>query len=261
MKKVVILIPAYKEKINHFEEISLRQCFKILKKHPITLICPEGLDISCYKAIIPDIKFDFLDSKWFKSDQAYSKLLIADTLYRKYSDYQFIMIYHLDAFVFRDELTYWCNKNYDYIGAPWFKGFHRPKKNKFIGVGNGGFSLRKTKSCLKASLIYKRKGILDKIKFLDFKAKIFFLSGLLGIKETNYVGHPDLFWGIFANRNLEWFKVPDPNEALKFSFEINPRLIFKLNSHRLPFGCHAWPRYDLNFWKPFIEKEGYYFDF
>ncbi|MFR6542216.1 MAG: DUF5672 family protein [Butyricimonas virosa] len=25
----------------------------------------------------------------------------------------------IDAFVFRDELTYWCTLNYDYIGAPW----------------------------------------------------------------------------------------------------------------------------------------------
>jgi hypothetical protein len=27
-----------------------------------------------------------------------------------------------------------------------------------------------------------------------------------------------------------------------------------MNNHRLPFGCHAWPRYDRMFWEPYLVK-------
>ena len=30
-----------------------------------------------------------------------------------------MLIYQLDAYVFKDELLNWANKGYDYIGAPW----------------------------------------------------------------------------------------------------------------------------------------------
>ena len=32
-----------------------------------------------------------------------------------------MLIYQLDAFVFQDDLAYWCQQNYDYIGAPWLR--------------------------------------------------------------------------------------------------------------------------------------------
>ena len=35
----------------------------------------------------------------------------------------------------------------------------------------------------------------------------------------------------------------------KISFETEPRICFKRNKYRLPFACHAWARYDLEFWK------------
>ena len=30
-----------------------------------------------------------------------------------------------------------------------------------------------------------------------------------------------------------------------------------MNQDRLPFGCHAWFRYDLEFWRPHIEAFGH----
>ena len=45
----------------------------------------------------------------------------------------------------RDELLDWCNKNYDYIGAPWVK---KERDNILLKTGNGGFSLRKSNPIL-----------------------------------------------------------------------------------------------------------------
>jgi hypothetical protein len=56
-------------------------------------------------------------------------------------------MYHLDSLVFNSNLHYWCNLNYDFIGAPWIKGPDLPWLRE-EGVGNGGFSLRKVKSFL-----------------------------------------------------------------------------------------------------------------
>ena len=81
-------------------------------------------------------------------------------------DSEYILIYQLDAFVFKDELKEWCQKGYDYIGAPWIatientiwlkyfnivaRKFRSKNKNNreqiFFKVGNGGFSLRRTSS-------------------------------------------------------------------------------------------------------------------
>jgi hypothetical protein len=67
----------------------------------------------------------------------------------------------------------------------------------------------------------------------------------------------DVFWSYFAQKTLSDFKTAPIEEAVKFAFEMNPSDMFKMNGNKLPFGCHAWWKYDINFWKPFIESFGY----
>lgn len=268
MERVIILIVAYKKQIDKFEEISLKQCFKILRKHPIRLVCPKGLDISHYKTIIPGIKVDFINPIWLESYRMYNKLRVSPLLYEKYSNYEFMLFYELDAFVFRDDLEFWCDQDYDYIGAPWFEGYGNPKSNKIIGVGNGGFSLKKIKSSLEVTLKYKKKEFFDIFKLFiepitlirDFPI---FLKRLLATKNISrsfyedFNRNDDFFWGFLVKKQFSWFKIADWKNAMKFSFEVKSRVLFKWNNQELPFGCHAWYKYDLDFWTPFIEREGY----
>ena len=44
MKKVVVVIPIYKEKLNDLEKISLAQVFDVLGAYDIYFVAPEGLD-------------------------------------------------------------------------------------------------------------------------------------------------------------------------------------------------------------------------
>jgi len=46
-------------------------------------------------------------------------------------------------------------------------------------------------------------------------------------------------------------------EAKRFSFEVNPRRLFRECGNVLPFGCHKWMLYDLQFWKSHIQSYGY----
>jgi hypothetical protein len=39
---------------------------------------------------------------------------------------------------------------------------------------------------------------------------------------------------------------------LRFAFEAAPRQCLEMNQGRLPFGCHAWGRYDREFWTPHL---------
>ena len=44
------------------------------------------------------------------------------------------------------------------------------------------------------------------------------------------------------------------NQAIKFSFEVMPSYLYKLNNNVLPFGCHAFEKYESDFWKIIFNK-------
>ena len=54
----------------------------------------------------------------------------------------------------------------------------------------------------------------------------------------------DYFWSDEAVHFYPEFKVASFEDGLRFAFEVAPRLCLELNGGKLPFGCHAWPRYD-----------------
>jgi hypothetical protein len=75
------------------------------------------------------------------------------------------------------------------------------------------------------------------------------------LRAQNLAGdyyHEDYFWAYEAGRYVKEFRIPQPSEALDFSFETAPRYCLAANSGRMPFGCHAWTKYDRAFWEPFL---------
>ena len=73
----------------------------------------------------------------------------------------------------------------------------------------------------------------------------------MDVAEVN-VQNNDIFWSYHAVKYLPDFKIPDWRTALRFAFEAAPRHCFELNGKELPFGCHAWPKFDRGFWDPFL---------
>ena len=55
-----------------------------------------------------------------------------------------------------------------------------------------------------------------------------------------------------------FFKVPSAQEAVAFAFEAHPDYLYQLNQQRLPFGCHAWQRYQPQFWQTVIAENNLY---
>lgn len=226
-KGAAVLIPVYREKLTELEGISLRQAVTILKAHDIYLIMPELLHIHTGY----ELNEERFPNGYFDSVHSYNRLMLSTEFYERFSRYKYILIYQLDAFVFSDRLEYFCSMGYDYIGAPWIDGafYYRDSGHMFWHVGNGGLSLRRVGS---------------------------FINALRSSQEllVNNRVNEDL---IFSALGGESFHVAPESAALEFSFEMNVRECYERNGRRLPFGCHAWHKYDLPFWKPWIEGYGY----
>ncbi len=236
--QIIITIPIYKPAPSIEELASLNQLVKVLGHYPIAFIKPVSLNASVYLRHCPEATVIDFEDKYFKNIAGYNALTMSALLYSTFKAYNYMLIYQLDAWVFSDQLTDWANKNYDYIGAPWIEmPPANPNKEPIIDlrflfkdkVGNGGFSLRKISTHL---------NICTRFKWL------------ISIFPKN----EDMFWSIFAARFLN-YKVPPVSEALYFAFELNPSKSFEITNHILPFGCHAWEKYDIDFWKKYITIE------
>jgi len=146
-KLVAVAVPvSNRVSLTPDEQISLNHLLHFLGAYDKYFVAPEGLEIHH-----PDLENKYFGLEFFGSAKAHSQLLLSSTFYEAFSDYDYVLIYHLDALVFSDQLTEWCNKGYDYIAPPWIKHDDAPYagKTNFEGkIGNGGYSLRKVESFL-----------------------------------------------------------------------------------------------------------------
>jgi len=215
-KKVAVIIPFYKDSLTAYESIALQQCFKVLSGHPIIAIKPQKLvlpgEITTY-AFFDAVSFD---DAYFDNVQGYNRLMLDDAFYREFLAYEYILIYQLDAFVFKDELLDWCNMNIDYVGAPWIKPHDYPDTIKAVKsklqyyfhtryniqkdglptdqqfaykVGNGGFSLRRTEKFHDICLSHP-----EKIAAYN--------------SNDNHLFNEDIFWSVEVNRKRKILNIP-----------------------------------------------------
>lgn len=254
-----VIIPVYKHLTDRYEEMSFRQCLKILHNYPVFLVTHDQLDTSSYESIAAEygilLNKAFFNASFFTGIEGYNRLMKGRAFYLRFSAYQYILIYQLDAFVFRDELEHWCNQGYDYVGAPWMNiDKDEPEDINSWVVGNGGLSLRKISYCLK---VLNWKGpVLTYRYYRKWK----YLPYILGWKNNiNYfrksnMNEDALFSGFLSPSYLNPY-LPSPQEAACFAFERFPSYLYKICQNHLPFGCHAFQKYEYEkFWKPFIEE-------
>ena len=266
-KLVAVAVPlTEKDYLSDEEKISIKHLETYLGRYDRYLIEPQGMNFRLDGFGIKKFERDF-----FGSVEAHRKMLFSEKFYCSFENYRFVLIYHTDALVFSDQLEYWCEKNYDYVAPPWIPHKDAPYagNNSFEGkVGNGGFSLRKIDGflgVLKSRRLWRDPAIrirevlgssrhpLRKAISL-VKALRLFLPAYNGVRQEldSYSAPEDHFW---ANRAVHYhpgFHIASLDQALKFGFECVPRYCYEKNQYKLPFGCHAWERYDKDFWTPFL---------
>jgi hypothetical protein len=75
MQQVAVVIPVYQTKLSTSEQISLRQCQRVLGKHPIILVAPEELNTTFMDEYIESYKVVRFPDRYFISPKTYNHLL------------------------------------------------------------------------------------------------------------------------------------------------------------------------------------------
>lgn len=223
--RVVIVVPIWKTQLNFHEYNSIRRLFDVVGgKYDIVTIYPEFLDLSWYQK-----HFDFTEyykfwAYYFSDNISYSRLMLLSDFYRYFVDnYDYMLIYQTDAWMFKDELEYWINKGYDYIGAPFM--FRYPSAQGY-GVqnhlynGNGGVSLRNI------------QWMIDNLERINGEISID------GVYEDIYISLH------FEHNNNPLF-----SECMQFAWDGKPDLLWQMNQFNTPFCCHNYIGNGYDFYK------------
>lgn len=255
MSNCVVIFPIHRT-LNELELSFLENGLEKTKGHKQIIIAPEGLIIDQSFGQLETLEIKRFAKHCFENITGYNKLLLSKNFYAEFIFFEYMLIHQPDVYLFKDELDYWCERNYDYIGAPWFRpdklnkgsifSFIEKTKQSFKSnklyssrhnkVGNGGLSLRNIQTALKLLSITPQK-LLD--QYLNSEEKDF---------------NEDIFWSLEAPLILKEYKVPKWEEALHFAVEFKPTIAYKYLNKTLPFGCHAPLKHEPEFWKEFIPK-------
>jgi hypothetical protein len=249
---VIVIIPVYKQQLEDFEQASLKNCLRRLHNYSLCFVGPEGLDTRVYETACQDLVpfvYHAFDTGFFGSIRGYNQLMLSAGFYQTFRGYKYMLIHQLDAYVFRDDLTYWCRQGYDFIGAPalphqnqagsmeFLKGYQKlldtvnaifQTRLSVRNVGNGGFSLRNIRKCY---------WLLKLLK-----------SRIRAWGENNEDG----FFKYWGNLLFPLFRLPKEEVALRFSIEHHPAESLEKLKGGLPFGCHAFEKYEPETWRRFI---------
>jgi len=267
-RTVAVVVPQPRDEITSDEQISLRHLDRYLSAFDRYVITPKRL-----KHPLPSFERCVFPDRFFGSRTAYSSLLLKTAFYERFADYRYILIYQLDSLVFSDGLLDWCDRHFDFVGAPGlFVDWPRAPE-----IRNGGLSLR----CVEAfvDVLRSRRYWMDPdeywrrywaarpraVRFVNLPRRyVKRLQKFNGVqwetarwmRGTNtsrtYGSNEDFFWSLEAKRYVPTFEVAPVDAALRFAFESNPEVCYEHNGRRLPFGCHGWARYGRSFWEPHL---------
>ena len=235
--KIVVCIPIYKAKLSFFEQIAIRQMKKILVGYKKVFFAPESLNFD-FGELGEGVGVERFPDYFFRGVLNYSALMLNMDFYKRFSQYEYILVYQTDAFVFSDRLPEFCAMGYDYIGAPVTRA--NPLWNFIAGrVGNGGLSLRKVNSAIKMLEQHQNK--------------------LTGSLASIFWQWEDIFWGYCGQQKDFDFQVAPVNIATEFALDDTLSGFKRLQKGWRPFGGHGWWQRNYSRWKPVIEACGYKF--
>ncbi len=269
--KIAVVIPVYRRP-TEWEVVSLQQCCKVLARYDHHLVAPEGLDTAPFHTLWAqhglNLQEERFAPKYFAGLQGYNRLCLTRDFYARFTDYDYMLIYQPDAFIFEDMLADWCQQGYEYVGPP---NIGLARQTEYsprmpMRVGNGGFCLRSIAAFLRFFDGQKRVFTLHSILtssllwqrnywWLVAKALVYWLQGAEPVQILNrWTYNEDDFWGSLLSLSVYALRKPSPEEALYFGFDRFPKELYA-RIGQLPMGCHAWHKYEYDtFWKDIINR-------
>lgn len=251
---VKVIIPIYKESLKDWERASLENTMRVLSAYPIVFLTPPRLKIHFLTATYPTAEVMEVSSDWLGTRRGiagYNEMMMSKAFYDLFADTDYILICHLDAWIFRDELNEWCRAGYDIVAAPWpmrprYEHFplkqwlalkhrlcapgHIVRSHMFGRIGNGGLCLRRVSAFRQACTTYA-------VEIDTFN------------RHDDDLHNEDIFWALVPRE----FNYPDVATALRFAYDLKPQVCHHLNRGQLPMGCHGFMHKSrIRFWEQFI---------
>lgn len=255
--KIIVVVPIYKD-LSDKDKTSLEFLRHNITKHDKMILCPIGFDLS--KVDTTGFSIKRISPSRFKTNNTNQALLMSKRFYSYFKDYDYILYHKLGCIVFGndEDLEKWADKEYSYIGAPWFKkSKNHDRRSVAGGAGIGSLSLRHVPSFLNT---FKK----DKISLTPYnrQSKQFFLEWRYWnrlkrfgawvhmqqlIRNRGAAHHmlrrfdkpEDMFWAFFAVQINQGFKLSSFDDGYKFAIEHTPYAVYH---DVLPFGLtdKAW---------------------
>jgi hypothetical protein len=162
MHNYAIATPVYQETMQSAELMRLSITIHNNPSVDHVFFCPNDLNTKKLEKLFTNSQWLRFPNHHFDSIRTYSKLMLTSSFYKRFIDYEYLVISQLDSVVTR-ELTKDIFKNYDYVGAAWESsisafsigkrlflnsGKYKFLPNRSFSVGNGGLSIRKVKSLI-----------------------------------------------------------------------------------------------------------------
>ena len=242
------------------EKVFLGNNIMKLQGFPFFVIHPRQFDVSHILTLHSMLTEITLDDKWFEGVNSYNEMMKSPWFYKLFNDYDFLLICQIDAYILGNNLNEWCQKGYDYVGAPWLTNDnlyentlgrlvhsvmkylpHRASKihsyHLYHKVGNGGLSLRRVQSMID---VFCRN------------------QHLVACSKGKHSIQEDVFISYLIGRD-GGLQIPNWREALYFSFEKAPAKALKLTNGVMPFGFHDTnSRYWDSFWSHYVPLDNTY---
>lgn len=276
--KIVIVVPAYKPTLDDASALSLQLLKKFCSEFDWVLIHPMGMQFTFDTSEFTKLP---LSKRHFKNVTSYSRLCMNPRFYEHFQHYEYMLIYQLDAYALKDELLFWCNKGYSYIGSPLF--VKKWLQKSFIGrkfksilkripilkqhlplhryqVGNGGLSLRQIQDAIK--VLRSNQLYFSKIQYNYYNKRIPYYAWAYALIKKHKckadivrrlcLNVPeDAFWASYAKFLYKDFQFATLEDAHAFSFDSRCKQRLKLTNNKLPFGIHQ--NADKKYYADFIE--------
>jgi len=255
--RCVVVVPLYTTALGDDEQMALRRTVRLLGRHPLAIVCPEGLDLVPLAPLLAGVapQVQFFDPAFFAGVEGYNRLMLSADFYRRFEAFEYLLICQTDAYVFADRLDDWVARDHDYIGAPWIASprnawniglqrltnVFRPvgkRDEHYFRVGNGGFSLRRV-AMMRRITEEQQDDIAQRLAHPG--------PDLLHVE--------DKYFSLVAPQRYPQMRIPDYREAVDFCIDRRPPLALQINGGRLPFACHGFNKRNVRvFWQPIIAQ-------
>lgn len=264
----VIVVPVHKAVPTALETVSLRQLGKIMVGRNIVLVSPKGIDTQIYKRLIAGAEDLKVEPHWMASIKAYNRMMISPLLYTSLQDYSHMLLHEPDAILLSDDLDFWCAQPFDYIGAPWLRQDDSEFGASLAAGANGGLSLCNLAAMRRVTTSWQRwhswrhvmGDLFEGVRGDTFKLRRGLLAaypgGLLRGAHRFYATGWDLFFTCVVPPLVPDFRLAPPDVCVRFAWELASFICIRYTDGDLPFGLHAWAKYDFEFLRPYMIGAG-----